>query len=171
MTKAAPAPQPNSAWHAVMKAATVTAFVMASVRPASGGCFATAGERYGIAPSLLKAIAVQESALNATAIHANSDGTRDIGVMQINTQWLGQLEHYGIHEEDLWDPCINIQIGAWILASYVARYGYTWDAVGAYNTGHARTLRALRYEYDVGGHLLRAAGRMRSPAESSGQRP
>lgn len=107
-------------------------------------CMFDAGQRYGIAPELLLAIAVQESGLDPRAEGTNRDGTRDIGFMQVNTWWLGALAEYGIQEEHLWDPCLNINIGAWILAGNVARYGYNWHAVGAYNAGTGKTEEVAR---------------------------
>lgn len=59
---------------------------------------------------------------------------RDLGVMQINTQHLERLERYGISERDLFDPCVNIHVGAWILADAVRRHGMTWKAVGVYHS-------------------------------------
>ena len=96
MRKAARADQPNHPWHAVIKAAAVPALVLAFARAAAGDCFAAAGQRHGIAPSLLHAIAARESALDATAAHANSDGTRGIGVMQTHTHWLGPMWDEGL---------------------------------------------------------------------------
>ncbi|MGB9856511.1 MAG: lytic transglycosylase domain-containing protein, partial [Caldisericum exile] len=31
------------------------------------------------------------------------------------------------------DPCMNVYIGAKILANYIQKYGYTWEAIGCYN--------------------------------------
>lgn len=99
-------------------------------------CWAAAAYRYQLPVDLLYAIGQVESDHRTSAVGHNPDGSRDLGVMQINTQWLPVLANYGITEHDLLtDPCKNIQVGAWILAQEVARTGYTWYSIGAYNAG------------------------------------
>ncbi len=98
-------------------------------------CFSESGERYDIAPALLQAIAKVESGLDSRAIHVNTDGTADVGLMQINSWWFPLLRRYGIEPRDLWDPCLNIGVGAWILTGNIRQFGYGWRAVGAYNAG------------------------------------
>jgi len=105
-------------------------------------CWEEAAQRYQVSSALLRAIARTESGLNPKAIGRNPNGSRDIGLMQINSAWLPTLASHGIGEHDLFEPCTNIQVGAWILAGNVSRLGYTWEAVGAYNAaspvrGHA----------------------------------
>jgi soluble lytic murein transglycosylase-like protein len=101
----------------------------------AGDCFTQAGTRFGIAPEILCAIAHTESGFDAQAWHRNTDGSVDIGIMQVNSHWLKQLRSYGITPKDLWDTCMNIHVGAWVLAHNIHRYGPTWRAVGAYNAG------------------------------------
>jgi soluble lytic murein transglycosylase-like protein len=97
-------------------------------------CWDMASLRYGVPVEILVAIAKQESNFNAKAISPpNSNGSRDIGMMQINEWWLPKLEAYGITREKLLDPCINLNVGAWILSQEFERHGYTWKAIGAYN--------------------------------------
>lgn len=103
-------------------------------------CWSSASERYGIHDTLLRAIALTESAMDSTAINHNTNGSVDVGLMQINSRWFPQLAEMGLQPGDLWNPCTNIHVGAWILAGEIRRFGYTWQAVGAYNAGPALTV-------------------------------
>jgi soluble lytic murein transglycosylase-like protein len=105
---------------------------------AHADCWEEAGREFSIAPELLYAIAEQESNLNPRAIGHNSNGSRDIGLMQVNTYHLPRLAKYGITEQSLLnDSCRALKVGAGILADFMRRYGYSWEAVGAYNAGTA----------------------------------
>jgi soluble lytic murein transglycosylase-like protein len=129
-------------------------------------CFQDAGRHYGIAPELLIAIAEQESTLDPHTVNWNPDGSWDLGLMQINARWLPVLRTAGISPERLYDPCTSIWLGAWILAQTIARRGYTWESVGAYNAGErqdaASDLRRAAYARQVNRHLdrLRAGQRL-----------
>lgn len=98
-------------------------------------CWNEAARRYGIPADLLRAVAQVESNFDATAENRNRNGSGDTGLMQINSTWQPTLAHYGIHEADLYQPCTNLLVGAWILAGNIARLGWNWDAIGAYNAG------------------------------------
>ena len=93
-------------------------------------CYREAGQRYRIDPTLLRAIAYTESSLNPDV----ESHTSDIGLMGINRSWLPILKtKFGLNEADVWNPCTNIHIGAWILANNYRQFGKNWNAVGAYN--------------------------------------
>lgn len=97
-------------------------------------CLRVAADKYQLDYTLLKAIAKVESSFNPRAINrSNRDGSRDIGLMQINSSWLPRLRAWGIEEADLYNPCTNAEVGAWVLASNFSNMGPTWSAVGAYN--------------------------------------
>jgi len=119
----------------VLNARCLTALVCGLAASLSAyGCWNEVAIKYQVNPYLLGAIAKQESGFNANAVRQNSNGTKDIGVMQINSSWLPMLAKYGITEEMLHDPCINIEVGAWILRQRQERFGNTWEAVGAYHS-------------------------------------
>lgn len=109
----------------------------------AAACWEDAATRYQVNSAVLVAIAKTESGLNPLAMNRNRNGSRDIGLMQINSAWLPALEAHGIREHDLFDACTSIHVGAWVLAQNIHRLGYTWDAVGAYNA----TSPSLRKAY------------------------
>ncbi len=110
------------------------ALAVASLSPSAHACWEEAGNRYGVNPNLLQAIARTESSMNPNAVNRNRDGTYDLGLMQINSRWFPTLRKYGISEQQLRQPCFSIHVGAWIMAQNMLRFGNSWDAVGAYNS-------------------------------------
>ncbi|CAM8673891.1 type III secretion system invasion protein IagB [Leclercia adecarboxylata] len=99
-------------------------------------CWNSAGKYYHVDPWLLFAIADVESGLNPNAVGYNHDGSRDVGLMQINSTHFAELEKKGIDEYRLiTEPCTSIMVGASILSGMINVYGYNWEAVGAYNAG------------------------------------
>lgn len=115
---------------------------------AQAWCWSRAGQQHAIEPELLQAIADVESGQVADAINHNKNGTRDIGLMQINSSHLSRLSAQGITEQRLLDePCLSVEVGASVLAGFVARYGYNWTAVGAYNAGNSPHRQAARLRY------------------------
>lgn len=99
----------------------------------AAACWEEAAQRYQVNSALLVAIAKTESGMNPRAVGHNRNGTRDLGLMQINSAWLPTLAAHGIREDDLFDACTSIHVGAWVLAWNIHRLGYTWEAIGAYN--------------------------------------
>jgi hypothetical protein len=100
-------------------------------------CLQAAAVKYGLDVHLLKAIARVESGFNPRAVRrpfaAGGNGTTDYGLMQINSTWLPTLKRWGISQEDLFDPCVSADVGAWVLRSNFNSLGTSWNAVGAYN--------------------------------------
>jgi soluble lytic murein transglycosylase-like protein len=111
-------------------------------------CWSRAGQLHAIEPELLQAIADVESGQRPDAINHNRNGTRDIGLMQINSIHLPRLHAQGITEQRLLDePCLSVEVGASMLAEFIARHGYNWTAVGAYNAGNSPHRQAARLRY------------------------
>lgn len=98
--------------------------------------------------NLLTGIRRQESGWLGAEIR-NSNGTHDLGPMQINSSWIPKLSRMtGIDARQLRqrlknDACFNVRWSHWILRQELARLGDYWKAVGAY---HSPTpWRAQRY--------------------------
>ena len=101
----------------------------------ANACWEQAAQKHAVSADLLVAVARAESSLNPRAVnrsHITRTNTVDIGMMQINSNEK-MLRNLGVTREQLLDPCINIDAGARVLAEKIARYGRTWEAVGAYN--------------------------------------
>jgi soluble lytic murein transglycosylase-like protein len=99
-------------------------------------CFNEAGRTYKVPPMLLQAIAWVESQYDKNAKNQNTNGSVDLGVMQINSLWLNSLSEYGIKKKHLYNACFNINVAAWILRKQINEVGYNWQAVAHY---HSRT--------------------------------
>ncbi len=97
-------------------------------------CIASAAQFHRVDPRLLKAILMVESRLNPKAVNYNTNGTKDIGVAQVNTIHLATLEKHGIGEKELQDGCVNTYVGAWLLSKQIAKHGLNWFGVAAYHS-------------------------------------
>jgi hypothetical protein len=161
----------------VVRVLAMSVFAVISSSPAlADECWSDAEKTYGVSAQLLYAVARAESDLNPAAVnlsHKARTGTYDIGLMQINSGHLPRLAAAGISEKDLYDPCTNIKVGAWLMAHSFARNGVSWDAVGAYNAacsqlkGEACTQARSKYAWRV---YRRLPGSNSTQAPASPQR-
>ena len=115
---------------------------------AQATCWDEAARYFNLDPQLLNAIAQVESGMNPEAINVNTNGSYDVGLMQINSTHLARLRKLGVDEITLMrDPCVSVLVGASILSEMVQTYGYTWEAIGAYNAGTSVSRHSLRMRY------------------------
>lgn len=116
--------------------------------PAFMRCFQDEAKRYNINANLLISHAIKESHLNPSAINRKQSGEA-VGVMQIHSQWFERLERdYHITRRMLLaEPCLNISVGAWIIANNFSARGVSWDSVGAYFGGYAEDKADARLWY------------------------
>lgn len=147
------------AWRGFLLASVIGSCFTSSVQattpsPWTSVCsWESIGAKYGLNPYLLHAIAKQESGLKPHVISKpNSNGSVDIGLMQINSSWLPTLNRrFGIQRQDLFRSCVNLDVGAWVLYQNIQEMGYNWRAIGAYN---ARTdWKRLNYVKNVYRHV------------------
>jgi hypothetical protein len=104
------------------------------------GCVLSAANLYQLPPLLLIILLhVEGGRLGQT--HENSDGSVDIGPMQINQQWLPQLaDHWHASMGDTYNAldtsfCANVEAGSWILRRSIdAAGGQLWLGVAFYHS-------------------------------------
>ncbi|MDR5763012.1 lytic transglycosylase domain-containing protein [Caballeronia sp. LZ035] len=121
---------------------------------AHADCIDDAASYHRVSVQLVRAIAQQESGMRPYVTNRNSDGSEDIGLMQINSSWLPKLSRFGISRQHLFDACVNAYVGTWILASNIKQFGATWRAVGAYNA--VSSSKQLVYANNIYRRLQRA---------------
>lgn len=111
-------------------------------------CLLTAANLYQVDYPLLHAIYAVEGGADGV-VSQNTNGTEDIGRMQINSLWVGVIaKQAGVAEGQAYqklkdDACYNAKFAAWILKTEQVRTGDYWRGVGHY---HSRTPR-LRDSY------------------------
>ncbi|UXU89126.1 transglycosylase SLT domain-containing protein [Burkholderia sp. S-53] len=117
---------------------------------ARADCLDDAAAFQHVSVSLMRGIAQVESGMNPNAVNKNTNGTFDIGLMQINSTWLPTLAREGITQQSLFDPCTNAYVGAWILSQNIRQLGPNWNAIGAYNSASPdKRLAYARKVYDA----------------------
>jgi soluble lytic murein transglycosylase-like protein len=130
-------------------------------------CMALVASIYHLPPRVLPSIHAIEGG-RAGTVSPNTNGTQDLGVMQVNTLWLPALARYtGLSEEEvrarLIDrPCFNIAAAGVILRTHLNESG--GDLMRAVGNYHSRTpTRHHRYRDKVTG----AARRLFAPQGAS----
>ncbi|PTT93023.1 lytic transglycosylase [Pelomonas sp. HMWF004] len=125
--------------------AVFAALLMAGLAMSSSAradCFRSAAQIHHVDHRLLRAIAKVESGTkhgyNPEAVNPQSGA---LGVMQIMPTNFAALRKFDISEQDLHDPCTNINTGAWVLTQFLRQYGPTWRAVGAYGVGNCKSAK------------------------------
>jgi soluble lytic murein transglycosylase-like protein len=87
----------------------------------------------GIPPYLALSIALEENqSLNPLAVHINTDGSRDLGIMQLNDSW---------YRGNWKDPETNIRAGCELIKELISKPDMNyWLVCIAYNCGYGRLL-------------------------------
>lgn len=90
-------------------------------------CFADASEKHNVDERVLIAIAKYESNFNERAVSPKDRGGHtSYGIMQISDVWKPLLEKNGLTIEDLYEPCKNIQLGAYLYKKNPKNFGKKW---------------------------------------------
>ena len=93
----------------------------------------------GLDSAMLTGIAHHESSFDPTLIHTNANGSRDVGLMQINERNFGWL---GLNAQTALDPCQSMRAAAQLLQSY-SRYNTGSPTAGFANGYVQRVVSAV----------------------------
>lgn len=102
-------------------------------------CIFAAAQTYAVPPSVILGILHVEGGRAGQAV-SNTNGTFDLGPMQINTLWIPQLAKYWRVPEKTAlrlvrdDACVNIGVGAWILRSKMNDSGSLYQGIAWYHS-------------------------------------
>jgi soluble lytic murein transglycosylase-like protein len=102
-------------------------------------CIFTAAQTYSVPPTVILGVLNVESGRVGMA-QPNTNGTYDLGPMQINTIWVPELANYWRVPEKTalrWvrdDACINIGVGAWILRKKMNEAGSLAGGIAGYHS-------------------------------------
>lgn len=102
-------------------------------------CIFAAAQTYSVPAPVLLGILHVEGGRVGQAVQ-NTNGTHDLGPMQINTIWMPELAGYwGVSQAKATqmvrdDACINIGVGAWILRSKMNQTGSLYQGIAWYHS-------------------------------------
>ena len=127
----------------LIAALTGVCTLTAHASPASLNCWDMAGQKFNVDPWLLLAIADVESGLTSKSFNKNSNGSYDLGLMQVNTIHLKELQKLGINSNHLLNnDCVGIYVAAMLLKRSTDKYGKNIDGIGGYHSGTPSRRRA-----------------------------
>lgn len=104
-------------------------------------CLMLASQTYSVPPAVLVGIYKVEGGKVGQEV-GNTNGSFDLGPMQINTIWMPELAgNWGVSEDTArkWvrdDACTNVSVAAWILRGHIDETGSLSQAIANY---HSRT--------------------------------
>lgn len=102
-------------------------------------CIFAAAQTYAVPPSVILGVLHVEGGKTGMASR-NTNGTYDLGPMQINTIWVPQLaRHWRVPEATALrmvrdNACVNIGVGAWILRSKMNQTGSLYRGIAYYHS-------------------------------------
>jgi soluble lytic murein transglycosylase-like protein len=129
---------------------------------AFAACIFAAAQTYAVPPSVILGVLNVEGGKTGQAV-ANTNGTYDLGPMQINTIWIPKLASYwGVSQRTALkmvrdDACVNVGVGAWILRSKMNETGSLYKGIAHYHSatpafGYAysqKVISAMQYYQQV----------------------
>lgn len=102
-------------------------------------CLLLASQTYQVPPAALLGIMHVEGGRIGQQVQ-NTNGSYDLGPMQINTIWMPELaRHWGVDEPTAkqWvrdDGCVNVNVAAWILRQKIDQTGELEKGIAYYHS-------------------------------------
>jgi hypothetical protein len=102
-------------------------------------CLMVAAQTYAVPPGVLLAIMQVEGGRIGQEV-GNTNGSFDLGPMQVNTVWMPQLaKRWGVSQAQArqWvrdDGCVNMGVSAWILRQRINQTGSLWQGIAGYHS-------------------------------------
>jgi len=103
-------------------------------------CLMLAAQNYNVPPAVMLGIMHVEGGRVGQAAGPNENGTYDLGPMQINTMWVKDLSSYWRVNYNVAysmikdDPCLNVNVAAWILRQRLNESGNLTLAIAHYHS-------------------------------------
>lgn len=119
---------------------------------ALAACLLLASNTYQVPPAVMIGI-MQVEGGHVGQAHMNTNGTYDLGPMQVNTLWMGNLArmwHVNTRTAHTWvrdDGCVNVHVAAWILKQKIAETGSLYGGIAHYHS--ATPILGARYAAKV----------------------
>lgn len=117
-------------------------------------CIVPASQMHGVNPHVLRAILRVESGLKPDSVNVNANGTKDVGIGQMNSIHFPALMANGIAPRQLLDPCVGTYVAAWHLSKLIADHGNSWEAIARYHS--ATPYFNHRYQVLLNNELVKA---------------
>ncbi len=107
---------------------------------ALAACMMLASQTYHVPPAVMVGIMHVEGGRVGQQVGPNSNGTYDLGPMQVNTRWIPQLAHaWGVDKKVAHrllrdDGCVNVRVAAWILGQKIKEAGSLYGGIAYYHS-------------------------------------
>lgn len=103
-------------------------------------CLLLAANTYQVPPAVMIGIMHVEGGHVGQQVGPNSNGTYDLGPMQVNTRWIPELarawnvDNRTAHMAVRDDGCVNVKVAAWILKKKISEAGSLYEGIGGYHS-------------------------------------
>ena len=120
---------------------------------ALAACLVLAANTYQVPPAIMIGIMHVEGGRVGQAVGPNTNGTYDLGPMQVNTRWIPELAKiWNVPQATArkWvrdDGCVNVHVSAWILRQKIAETGSYYGGIAHYHS--ATPHKGARYAAKV----------------------